>query len=177
MKVSLDSAKQMANTSFMLWTSTELKKLIELNSEDVQLMCSYIASITKKDELVSFVKELFVGDVTRADYELDGQKREFLRELVLRWEKVRVPANVIAYKKEKDCMTSKPDKNELVKPKSKQENNPFDMNDLKKSLSSSAKKGKKPTYVSLYGKDGEMHTRSVILPGRNMCECQAQKHK
>lgn len=35
---------------------------------------------------------------------------------------------------------------------------------------------KKTTYVSLYGKDGESRINAVLLPGRNVCECQAQKH-
>lgn len=36
---------------------------------------------------------------------------------------------------------------------------------------------KKTTYVSLYGKDGESRINAVLLPGRNVCECQAQKHR
>ena len=48
----------------------------------------------------------------------------------------------------------------------------------KKTQTTTQKKAKKKqSYVSLYGKDGELHSKAVLLPGRHMCECQAQKHK
>ena len=68
--------------------------------------------------------------------------------------------------------------NSLSQVKSKSSNQSQNLEVKKKTQTTTQKKAKKKqSYVSLYGKDGELHSKAVLLPGRHMCECQAQKHK
>ncbi|XP_078494523.1 activating signal cointegrator 1-like isoform X2 [Ciona intestinalis] len=158
------------------WVNKELVKLLGIAETDVEDLSSYLVTIDNPEELTTFVTELLSEN--GAESGLDGPKKQFIRDLLERWERVRVPDNVMVYKKDEDDSFNGGKKLMGKKLLPSSNSNPFDMSKMGESLEGGEKKAKKKThYVSLYGKDGEMTAHAVMLPGRNICECQAQKHK
>lgn len=167
--------------AFQSWLSVELTKLVGIDEDSATDISAYVSSFKQKDEAVNFVSELLSNDVGISEKNLDANQREFLREMGAKWERTQVPKNMVVYRRDDDeNVTTKSLSKDLVGAVTKQKRNPFSMGDVQSSLESDivGKKGKKKTtYVSLYGKDGELTNKGVMLPGRNPCECQAQKHK
>nr|CAB3223411.1 activating signal cointegrator 1-like [Phallusia mammillata] len=159
--------------AFQSWLAIELTKLLGIDEESSADISAYVSSFKQKEDVVTFVTELLGNDANATDRSLDAKQREFLRQTELQWEKIQVPENMVVYKRDDDTELKMPGKNLAM---SKNKNNPFSIND--ESDVHTGKKGKKKqTYVSLYGKDGKLTNKGVIIPGRNPCECQAQKHK
>ncbi|XP_076816047.1 activating signal cointegrator 1-like isoform X1 [Clavelina lepadiformis] len=168
----------MAAENLEQWVIGELTKLLGIDASSVNDISNYLLSIPTEDELVGFVKELLTGSGDEAS--LDGPQRDFIRELVVRWQRISAPENMVAYKKEDTSKSRKNVSKQKALKKMESKINPFDMTAVNESLNelSPSKKSKKKTnYVSLYGQDGEVRTNAVRLPGRHSCECQAQKHK
>ena len=83
------------------------------------------------------------------------------------------PPGMVAYKKSDDISLGSANG---ARPKSKLKNPPG-FNKENSPLESKSESGKKGTkFVSLYAKDGNLNESNIILPGRNKCKCQAQKH-
>ena len=83
------------------------------------------------------------------------------------------PPGMVAYKKSDDISLGSANG---ARPKSKLKNPPG-FNKENSPLESKSESGKKGTkFVSLYAKDGNVNESNMILPGRNKCKCQAQKH-
>merc|ERR1711971_1204601 len=83
------------------------------------------------------------------------------------------PPGMVAYKKSDDISLGSANG---ARPKSKLKNPPG-FNKENSPLESKPESGKKGTkFVSLYAKDGNVNESNMILPGRNKCKCQAQKH-
>ena len=166
----------MAANDVANWLSKRLQNLLGFDTTSVKDISDYMATITNLDELTAFTTELLFGNSGKN--ELDGPQKDFLKELQRKWQKHLVPENVIVYKKDEECSKLKTSKK--INKSSKNTKNPFDLSNLNVppvNTSPGKKAKKKSSYVSLYGKDGEMKTNAVVLPGRNACECQAQKHK
>ena len=166
----------MTVTEISNWVGERLVNLLGLDSDSVKDICNYMMSFTNVDDLLTFTNELLCG--SNDSRQLDGPQKDFVRELKVKWQKTLAPDNVTIYKKDDDFNKSK--SNKKVPKSNKLAKNPFDLSglDVPPANSSPSKKTKKKSnFVSLYGKDGEMRTNTVILPGRNSCECQAQKHK
>jgi len=171
------------------WVTKELSVLMGSANEGLEDLTSYLLTIDEEEELITFVKELLFEGEDSSEVAIDGPKKEFIRELTNRWKKIRAPTSMIVLRRDDDLdkvKTSKPASNKLTKNQKKKKHNVFDMssnqpiiteNDhAEASGSGSSRSKKKTTYVSLYGKDGELHEKAVLLPGRHACDCQAQKH-
>ena len=154
----------MAADDVISWANVQLSNFLRMDKESVKDITNYMMSFGNADELKTFVIEL-LGGAKNID-QLNSRQKSFIRELSIKWQKFLVPDNVTVYRKD-DSFNKGAKKN------------PFDMSNLKTpSIEDGAgKKSKKKSFVSLYGKDGKMKTNAVMIPGRNVCECQAQKHK
>ena len=158
------------------WVGERLVSLLGLDSASIKDICGYMMSFTDIDELTTFTIELLCG--SNDLNQLDGPQKDFLRELKVKWQKSLAPDNVTVYKKDDDLSKSK--SNRKVAKSSKLKKNPFDLSSLdvpSGNTTSIKKEKKKANLVSLYGKHGQVRNNAVMLPGRNACECQGQKHK
>ncbi|XP_041662440.1 activating signal cointegrator 1 [Cheilinus undulatus] len=150
----------------------------------------YILSIEKAEEIEEYVGDLLQGT--------DGRKRHFIDELVSRWKKTQKQASDtpgLYVLKESVTSADSPDMTKDTQKKSKRKGRnkqevltvsqsepepeavktPIDLMRAQESSSSSSTK-KKTKFVNLYNKEGQDRL-AVLLPGRNACECLAQKHK
>ncbi|XP_056881571.1 activating signal cointegrator 1 [Takifugu flavidus] len=149
----------------------------------------YILSIESAEEIEEYVGDLLQGT--------DGEKGHFIDELLLRWGKCRKQAtdNNLFLLTESVSSADSADitKETQKKPKRKGRNRqevvtpskieaepevvktPVDERRIQESSSTSSTK-KKNKFISLYNKEGQDRL-SVLLPGRHICECLAQKHK
>lgn len=156
-------------------------------SEDI---VQYILSIDNADEIAEYVGDLLQGT--------DGRKKQFIDELLDRWQRSQTltpdstglfPMNSLSGTDAQD-ISKDTQKKSKRKGRNKQEvmavsqaepepevvKTPIDLMKAQESGStSSQKKKKKNTFVSLYNKEGQ-DKLAILLPGRHSCECLAQKH-
>ncbi|XP_047218309.1 activating signal cointegrator 1 isoform X2 [Girardinichthys multiradiatus] len=155
-------------------------------SEDI---VQYILSIEKPEEIEEYVGDLLQGS--------DGEKGQFIDELLSRWKRSRRQSADTAglfLLKEPASPTEMQDtikdtqKKSKRKGRNKQEvmtlsrtepepepvKTPMDLMRAQENSSFSSTK-KKTKFVSLYAKEGQ-DKLAVLLPGRNACECLGQKH-
>ena len=135
------------------------------------ITCRYLKSIDSYDEQRDYLTDML--DMN------DPKHLVFIQEFVSkRTNSAKIsalaPPGMVAYKK-------KDDDSDLYAPKAKSKGkkgkDPTPERTDKtppKSSDSSGKKGSK--YVPLFAKDGKVDENVMILPGRNACHCQAQKH-
>uniref|UniRef100_W5KIR1 Activating signal cointegrator 1 n=1 Tax=Astyanax mexicanus TaxID=7994 RepID=W5KIR1_ASTMX len=155
-------------------------------SEDI---VQYILSINNADEIVEYVGDLLQGT--------EGRKKQFIDELVERWQRCRRQADSgpeLILRRETvtespDSEVSNTQKKSKRKGRNKQEvlafsqaepepeavKTPIDLLKAQENSSSSSTK-KKSKFVNLYAKEGQ-DKLAVLLPGRHSCDCLAQKHK
>jgi len=146
--------------AFTQWFSTEICQILKVTQDDIDNVTSYVGSMTDIDEIVDFVEELLQNCNDRRFKSYGESKKEFINVLRNQWSRFgytqTVEKNVTVYKKDF---------------------NDSNVQTVFKKKTDEQKVRKKNNYVPLYGKNGELHSKAVMLPGRNMCECQAQKHK
>ena len=138
-------------TAFSRWISTQLGKLMKVGKDDIESISSFVSSMEHFEEINTFLEEL-LGGYSDAQFKSSGTSRQkFFDELRDFWNRFgyTVPQKEIR----------------------KKANTPVSIQQTK------LKSKKKSNYVPLYGKNGELHNKAVMLPGRHSCECQAQKHK
>uniref|UniRef100_A0AAX7THA8 Zinc finger C2HC5-type domain-containing protein n=1 Tax=Astatotilapia calliptera TaxID=8154 RepID=A0AAX7THA8_ASTCA len=159
---------------------------LEAGEEIVQ----YILSIEKAEEIEEYVGDLLQGT--------DGEKGQFINELLSRWKKTqRQAADTTGLFILKESVSS-PDAQDMTrdtqkkskrKGRNKQEvmtvsqaepvpeavKTPIDLMRAQENSNTSSSK-KKTKFVNLYAKEGQDRL-AVLLPGRHACECLAQKHK
>ncbi|MGH0125364.1 UNVERIFIED_CONTAM: hypothetical protein FKN15_028745, partial [Acipenser sinensis] len=154
----------------------------------------YILSIESAEEIEEYIGDLIQGT--------DGKKRQFIDELLERWQRSRqrAPESVQLYRRNEEIDTEVSEtmmgcdalKKSKRKGRNKQETmiyteqapgpeevkTPIDLAKAQESSpsSSSSSSFKKKKFVSLYAKEGQ-DKLAILLPGRHPCECLAQKHK
>ncbi|MGH0115353.1 UNVERIFIED_CONTAM: hypothetical protein FKN15_006781 [Acipenser sinensis] len=153
----------------------------------------YILSIESAEEIEEYVGDLIQGT--------DGKKRQFIDELLEKWQRSRqrAPESVQLYRRNEEMDTEVSEmmrgcdalKKSKRKGRNKQETmiytekapapeevkTPIDLAKAQESSpSSSSSSFKKKKFVSLYAKEGQ-DKLAILLPGRHPCECLAQKHK
>lgn len=174
--------------SLLHWCLSEFQQQFGLDAgEDI---VRYILSIEKAEEVEEYVGDLLQGT--------DGKKRLFINQLLARWRAAQPraadasgPENLFLLTE--SASPTDPTKDGQKKSKRKGRNRlevvsvsaaepepeavktPIDLKRAQESSSSSSTK-KKNKFVSLYAKEGQ-DKLSVLLPGRNGCDCLAQKHK
>lgn len=171
--------------SLLRWTVDKLKNSFGLEASDD--IVQYIINIENPDEIVEYVEDLLQGT--------EGKKQEFIDELVQRWQRCRTPApdapGLIFKKEAMMGVVSKPSEDTQKKSKRKGRNKqeitgvsqpepevvktPIDLMKAQENSGSSSVK-KKNKFVNLYAKEGR-DKLAILLPGRQSCECLAQKHK
>lgn len=171
--------------SLLRWTVDKLKHGFGLDASDD--IVQYILSIDNADEIVEYVGDLLQGT--------EGNKQEFVDELVQRWQKCQTQTSeglggVLrkeAVMEELDTAPKDTQKKSKRKGRNKQEivtvsqaepepvRTPIDLMKAQESSNSSSVK-KKSKFVNLYAKEGK-DKLAVLLPGRQACECLAQKHR
>uniref|UniRef100_A0A3P8RZ78 Activating signal cointegrator 1 n=1 Tax=Amphiprion percula TaxID=161767 RepID=A0A3P8RZ78_AMPPE len=156
-------------------------------SEDI---VRYILSIEKAEEIEEYVGDLLQGT--------DGRKGMFIDELLGRWKKTQRQAadnGSLFLLKESVSSADAQDSTKDTQKKSKRKGRnkqevmtvsqtepepeavktPIDLMRAQENSSTSSTK-KKTKFVNLYAKEGQ-DKLTVLLPGRNACDCLAQKHK
>ncbi|XP_048041529.1 activating signal cointegrator 1 isoform X1 [Megalobrama amblycephala] len=171
--------------SLLRWTVDKLKHSFGLEASDD--IVQYILSIDNADEIVEYVGDLLQGT--------EGKKKEFVDELVQRWQRCRTQAGdglgdglrIEAIMEDLDTTTKDTQKKSKRKGRNKQEiaavcqaepepvKTPIDLMKAQENSGSSSVK-KKSKFVNLYAKEGR-DKLAVLLPGRQSCECLAQKHR
>ncbi|XP_016339469.1 activating signal cointegrator 1 [Sinocyclocheilus anshuiensis] len=171
--------------SLLRWTVDKLNHSFGLEASDD--IVQYILSIDNADEIVEYVGDLLQGT--------EGNKEDFVDELVQRWQRCQMQApdglgGVL--KKEAimeglDTATKDTQKKSKRKGRNKQEivtvcqaepelvKTPIDLMKAQENSGSSSVK-KKSKFVNLYAKEGR-DKLAILLPGRQPCECLAQKHR
>ncbi|KAJ8417954.1 hypothetical protein AAFF_G00227970 [Aldrovandia affinis] len=165
------------------WCVDQLNHTFGLEASDD--IVQYILSIDNAEEIAEYVGDLVQGT--------DGKKKQFIDELLVRWQRARLSAPDSADpfpRRESSAEVLDMTKDSLKKSKRKGRNRqelptvsdpepgpeevktPIDL--LKAQESSSVKK--KSKFVSLYAKEGQ-DKLAILLPGRHSCECLAQKHQ
>ncbi|KAG9267085.1 activating signal cointegrator 1 isoform X1 [Astyanax mexicanus] len=173
--------------ALLRWCVDQLNNNFGLEaSEDI---VQYILSINNADEIVEYVGDLLQGT--------EGSKKQFIDELVERWQRCRRQADSgpeLILRRETvtespDSEVSNTQKKSKRKGRNKQEvlafsqaepepeavKTPIDLLKAQENSSSSSTK-KKSKFVNLYAKEGQ-DKLAVLLPGRHSCDCLAQKHK
>ncbi|KAG7468279.1 hypothetical protein MATL_G00141340 [Megalops atlanticus] len=172
--------------SLIRWCVDQLNHTFGLEaSEDI---VQYILSIENAEEIAEYVGDLVQGT--------EGKKKEFINELLARWQRSRRPApDYVGPVHRKETPAEFPDmaRDSLKKSKRKGRNKqevmtvsepepgpeevktPIDLLKAQESSSSSSVK-KKNKFVNLYAKEGQDRL-AILLPGRHICECLAQKHR
>ncbi|XP_061101912.1 activating signal cointegrator 1 [Conger conger] len=164
------------------WCVDQLNHTFGLEASDD--IVEYMLSIDNGEELAEYVGDLVQGN--------DGKKKQFIDELLARWQRARclVPEGAgLLLGRETSAEMQDVAKDLLKKTKRKGRNRqelltvsepepapevvktPIDL--LKVQENSSVKKKNK--FVNLYTKDGQ-EKLTILLPGRHACECLAQKH-
>ncbi|RXN17698.1 activating signal cointegrator 1 [Labeo rohita] len=171
--------------SLLRWTADKLKHSFGLEASDD--IVQYILSIDNADEIVEYVGDLLHGT--------EGNKKDFVDELVQRWQRCQMQTpdglgGVLkkeAFMEGLDTTTRDAQKKSKRKGRNKQEivtvcqaepepvKTPIDLMKAQENSSSSSVK-KKSKFVNLYAKEGR-DKLAVLLPGRQACECLAQKHR
>ncbi|KAJ8272183.1 hypothetical protein COCON_G00110420 [Conger conger] len=165
-----------------LFILTQLNHTFGLEASDD--IVEYMLSIDNGEELAEYVGDLVQGN--------DGKKKQFIDELLARWQRARCPVPEgagLLLGRETSAEMQDVAKDLLKKTKRKGRNRqelltvsepepapevvktPIDL--LKVQENSSVKKKNK--FVNLYTKDGQ-EKLTILLPGRHACECLAQKH-
>ncbi|XP_028812545.1 activating signal cointegrator 1 isoform X2 [Denticeps clupeoides] len=169
--------------SLLRWCIEELRSSFGL--EACEEIVQYVLAIDSEEEMVEYVRDLLQGS--------DGEKRQFIEELVDRWRDSRRPgpeaAVTGALSPEVPDTTKDTQKKSKRKGRNKQETvtvnpvepepeplrTPLDLREAQESRISSSGK-KKNKFVNLYATEGQERL-TVLLPGRHACDCLAQKHK
>ncbi|KAJ6664105.1 hypothetical protein lerEdw1_008320 [Lerista edwardsae] len=148
----------------------------------------YILSIESEEEIREYIADLIQGT--------DGKKKHFVDELVARWRKsCQTTSDPLPLCRKKDDTLEAPRPGDQAKRgrrkgRNKQEapvhvetdhpveevKTPLDLAKAQEINSGSSSFKKKTKYVNLYTKEGQ-DKLAVMLPGRHVCECLAQKHK
>lgn len=174
--------------ALLLWCVEQLHHKFGLEaSEDI---VRYILSIEKAEEMEEYVGDLLQGT--------DGRKGIFIDELLSRWRKTQRQTadngSLFLLKEsvspaDAQDTTRDPQKKSKRKGRNKQEvmtvnqtepepeavKTPMDLMRAQENSSASSTK-KKTKFVNLYAKEGQ-DKLTILLPGRNSCDCLAQKHK
>uniref|UniRef100_A0A671QT43 Thyroid hormone receptor interactor 4 n=1 Tax=Sinocyclocheilus anshuiensis TaxID=1608454 RepID=A0A671QT43_9TELE len=148
-----------------------------------QTLEMYILSIDNADEIVEYVGDLLQG--------IEGNKKDFVDELVQRWQRCQMQAPddllLLLFYQGLDTATKDTQKKSKRKGRNKQEivtvcqaepepvKTPIDLMKAQENSRSSSVK-KKSKFVNLYAQEGR-DKLAVLLPGHQPCECQAQKHR
>ncbi|TRZ04272.1 hypothetical protein DNTS_017736 [Danionella cerebrum] len=168
--------------ALLFWTVNKLKHEFGLDASDD--IVQYILSIDNADEIVEYVGDLLQGT--------QGNKKEFVDELVLRWQSCQslapyehgpVPKKELVMEgletvpKDTQKKSKRKGRNKQAivlssQPESETVKTPIDL--IRAQQRSSEKKKNK--FVNLYAKEGG-DKLAVLLPGRQPCECLAQKHR
>ncbi|XP_057690298.1 activating signal cointegrator 1 [Corythoichthys intestinalis] len=156
-------------------------------SEDI---VKYIISIEKEEEIEEYVGDLLQGT--------DGRKGQFIKEFLCKWKKTQRQAGDTAglflltesmSATDSQDMIKDTQKKSKRKGRNKQEvltvsqtdpepeavKTPIDLMRTQESSSMASTK-KKTKFTSLYAKEGQ-DKLTVLLPGRQSCDCLAQKHR
>ncbi|XP_052002347.1 activating signal cointegrator 1 isoform X1 [Xyrauchen texanus] len=170
--------------SLLRWAVDTLRNRFGLDvSDDI---VRYILSIDNADEIVEYLGDLLQGT--------EGKKKEFVDELVLRWQSCRTPEpdgpelvlmkeavmeglDMIPKDTQKKTKRKGRNKQEFVtvsQPEPEPVKTPIDMMKAHENSGSSSVK-KKNKFVNLYAKEGSDHL-AILLPGRQPCDCLGQKH-
>ncbi|XP_067105193.1 activating signal cointegrator 1 isoform X1 [Osmerus mordax] len=181
------SLHSIMSDALLRWCVDQLHHTFGLEAcEDI---VQYILSIDNADEIAEYVGDLLQGT--------DGRKRQFIDELLDRWQKIlrQTPDNSGMYLLKDSVtgadgidMTKDCQKKSKRKGRNKQEvmavsqveiepeavKTPIDLLKAQESGSSSSQK-KKNKFVNLYAKEGQ-DKLAIMLPGRHPCDCLAQKH-
>lgn len=178
--------------SLLRWCQDKLIHNFGLDASDD--IIQYILSIESAEEIEEYVGDLIQGT--------DGKKRQFIDELLEKWQRSRqrAPESVQLYRRNEEMDTEISEtmrgcdalKKSKRKGRNKQETmiyteqapgpeevkTPIDLAKAQESSpsSSSSSSFKKKKFVSLYAKEGQ-DKLAILLPGRHPCECLAQKHK
>jgi len=150
-------------TAFTRWTTEKFRKLLQIDQDELSNIVEYIASLEDVEEVSSFVEDILFGCSDSQFKMLKTTKKRFINDLKDQF--VRFGNSLPL---QSNSFTQVKSENSIQAP---------NLGVKKKVQSIQKKPKKKQSYVSLYGKDGELHTKAVLLPGRHICECQAQKHK
>ncbi|KAI1889412.1 hypothetical protein AGOR_G00162610 [Albula goreensis] len=172
--------------ALLRWCVDQLNHTFGLEASDD--IVQYILSIDNAEEMAEYVGDLVQGT--------EGRKRQFIDELVARWQSSRRPALGGASplsRRETPAEVQDVAKDSLKKSKRKGRNRqevptgvsepepvpedvktPIDLLKAQESCSSSVRKKNK--FVNLYAKEGQ-DKLAILLPGRHSCECLAQKHQ
>ena len=88
------------------------------------------------------------------------------------------PPGMVAYKKSEDFMSSNNFSGARPKSKSKKspESDKENVDNIEQVQKSDSSKKGSTKFVPLYGKSGKVDESIMMLPGRNICKCQAQQH-
>ncbi|RXM97724.1 Activating signal cointegrator 1, partial [Acipenser ruthenus] len=143
------------------------------------LLHRYILSIESAEEIEEYVGDLIQGT--------DGKKRQFIDELLERWQRSRqrAPESVQLYRRNEEMDTEVSETmrgcDALKKSKRKGRNKQETMIYTEQAPGPDEVKtpidlAKKKKFVSLYAKEGQ-DKLAILLPGRHPCECLAQKHR
>ncbi|KAI7813867.1 hypothetical protein IRJ41_003316 [Triplophysa rosa] len=171
--------------SLLRWTVDKLKNSFGLEASDD--IVQYIISIENADEIVEYVEDLLQGT--------EGKKKEFIEELVQRWQSCRSPAPDVSgliprkdaamdgldttckdtQKKSKRKGRNRQEIISVSQPEPEPVKTPIDLMKAQENSSPASVK-KKSKFVNLYAKEGR-DKLAVLLPGRQPCDCLAQKHK
>lgn len=173
--------------SLLRWCVDQLHHNFGLEASDD--IVQYILSINNADEIVEYVGDLLQGT--------EGRKKQFIDELVERWQRCQRQADTgpeLILRRETvtegpDSEVSNTQKKSKRKGRNKQEvlafsqaepepetvKTPMDLLKAQENSGTSSTK-KKSKFVNLYAKEGQ-DKLAVLLPGRHSCDCLAQKHK
>ncbi|XP_034015681.1 activating signal cointegrator 1 [Thalassophryne amazonica] len=172
--------------ALLRWCVEQLRHNFGLEAcEDI---VRYILTIEKAEEIEEYVGDLLQGR--------DGRKGEFIDEFLDRWKKSQSQASDgagLLLHKDSLSAADLPDMNKDSQKKSKRKGRnkevvtlsqtkpepeeiktPVDLMKAPECGSSSTKKKNK--FVNLYAKEGQDRL-AILLPGRQACECLAQKHR
>lgn len=174
--------------ALLQWCVDQLHQQFGLEAcEDI---VRYILSIERAEEIEEYVIDLLQST--------DGKKRLFIDELLSKWKAIQTrasdtssPENLFLLTESVSPTDSTKDtqKKSKRKGRNKQEvltanppepepevvKTPIDLMRAQESSGTSSTK-KKSKFVNLYAKEGQ-DKLTVLLPGRNGCDCLAQKHK
>jgi len=155
------------------WLKSELLKILGFEPDEI---IQYLKSIDDSEE-----QRLYLIDMLDAN---DPNHLNFIKDFTAKVKSsakisALAPPGMVAYKKSDDVSYGGPPGfgTNGARPKSNQKlrNTPETNKENVAKSDSSAKKGGK--FVPLYAKDGNVDEQNMILPGRNKCKCQAQKHE
>uniref|UniRef100_H0X6W0 Thyroid hormone receptor interactor 4 n=1 Tax=Otolemur garnettii TaxID=30611 RepID=H0X6W0_OTOGA len=165
------------------WCTEQLRKTFGLDvSEEIM---QYVLSIESAEEIREYVTDLLQGN--------EGQKGQFIEELVTKWQKndQELISDPLQQCLKKDEILDGQRSGDQLKRGRRKGRNRQDVSafaepdttievktpfDLAKAQENSNSVKKKTKFVNLYTREGQDRL-AVLLPGRHPCDCLGQKHK